>query len=101
MKLDTSRHVSLFRSDRIEEAGFIHGFTTRWGGVSTPPYDNLNLGLDTGDQPSSIEENLRILSLNIGVLPDQWVTLRQIHSTKLVHAEGPNPGFPEGIPFTH
>jgi purine-nucleoside/S-methyl-5'-thioadenosine phosphorylase / adenosine deaminase len=38
-------------------APFRHGFTTRAGGVSAPPFDTLNLGLKWGDAPASVLEN--------------------------------------------
>ena len=40
--------LPLLQSQRTG-AGFTHGFTTRAGGVSGPPYDSLNLGLFIGD----------------------------------------------------
>lgn len=36
-------------------------FTTRRGGVSAPPYDSLNLGRRTGDDPAAVEANWRRL----------------------------------------
>jgi hypothetical protein len=41
--------------------GFRHGFSTRQGGVSAPPFDSLNLGKKWGDRPESVEENRRRL----------------------------------------
>jgi YfiH family protein len=39
-------------------------FTTRRGGVSAPPFDTLNLGRWTGDDPAAVEENrARVLAL--------------------------------------
>lgn len=36
-------------------------FTDRYGGVSRVPYDELNLALESGDDPAAIEQNWRIL----------------------------------------
>jgi polyphenol oxidase len=36
---------------------FRHGFTTRAGGVSEPPFDSLNLGLKWGDARAHVLEN--------------------------------------------
>ena len=39
-------------------------FTTRRGGVSRPPFDTLNLGRWTDDEPAAVEENrARVLAL--------------------------------------
>jgi YfiH family protein len=38
---------------------FRHGFTTRLGGVSAPPFDSLNLGMKWGDDPARVLENRR------------------------------------------
>ena len=36
-------------------------FTDRFGGVSAPPYDELNLAIDGGDDQSSVRHNLHLL----------------------------------------
>jgi polyphenol oxidase len=50
--------LPLLRSDLIA-APFVHGFTTRAGGVSAPPFDTLNLGVKWGDDPARVSENRR------------------------------------------
>ena len=46
-------------------------FTDRSGGVSAPPYDELNLGLHVGDDPAAVAENRRRVSLHPVVWMDQ------------------------------
>lgn len=46
--------------------GFAHGFTTRAGGVSAPPYDTLNLGLSWGDDRAHVLENRRRVLAAVG-----------------------------------
>jgi YfiH family protein len=43
----------------ILPAPFVHGFTTRDGGVSKPPFQALNLGMKWGDGPDNVVENRR------------------------------------------
>jgi len=43
----------------LQEEGFIHGFSTRVGGVSQGPFTTLNTGMSTGDKPSLVLENRR------------------------------------------
>ncbi len=57
------------------------GFTTRAGGVSTEPYASLNLGRRTGDDPSTVEENHRILFTFLGADPRRAADMRQVHGT--------------------
>jgi YfiH family protein len=56
--------------------GFRHGFTTRAGGVSAPPFDALNLGGKWGDDPASVVENRRRLGRAVGGWP---LVARQVH----------------------
>ena len=42
-------------------AAFPHGFTTRSGGVSRPPWDAANLGGAVGDDPAAVAENWTLL----------------------------------------
>jgi YfiH family protein len=47
-------------------AAFRHGFPTRAGGVSAPPFDTLNLGGKWGDAPQAVAENRRRLERAAG-----------------------------------
>jgi len=57
----------------------IHFVTTRFGGVSLPPYDSLNLGFGTQDNPSHVLENRRLLSQSINVSLESFVVGKQVH----------------------
>lgn len=63
--------------------GVVHGFTTRVGGVSTGPYDSLNLG-GTGDERASIETNRARVLESLGRKDASWVALRQVHGNDVV-----------------
>src|SRR6266508_5855609 len=67
-------------------AGFPHGFTTRDGGVSEPPYDRLNLGGLVGDDPARVEANWRRLEQATGL---RFARVRQVHGARVVRASGP------------
>jgi YfiH family protein len=62
---DEGRALPLLRSAVIP-AAFRHGFTTRAGGVSAPPYDSLNVGGKWGDAPDSVAENRRRITRAAG-----------------------------------
>lgn len=55
------------------------GFTTRIGGVSQPPFDSLNLGTRTGDNPQHVAENHRIFYRYAGIHESQVSDMEQVH----------------------
>lgn len=56
-----------------------HGFSTRTGGVSRPPFDTLNLGVGRGDDPADVLENYRRFCAVIGTEPERAVLSKQVH----------------------
>jgi YfiH family protein len=63
-------------------------FTTRAGGVSSGPYDSLNLALLSDDEPENVEENRRRACAEIGGDEGRLAMNRQEH-TVLVHRAAP------------
>lgn len=59
--------------------GVRHGFSTRRGGVSLPPWDSLNLGIGRGDDLSHVRENYRRFCAALGTDPDRCVLSKQVH----------------------
>jgi YfiH family protein len=55
-------------------------FTDRFGGASTAPYGELNLGSAPGDEAAAIAENFRLVGAEFGVGPDADVRVSQVHS---------------------
>jgi YfiH family protein len=58
-------------------------FTTRFGGVSSPPYDTLNLSFQRDDDRNNVIENYRLLSNETGIPPDHMVLTWQVHGDKI------------------
>lgn len=50
--------------------------TTRLGGVSKPPFNQFNLGVNAGDEPADVLKNRAILS---ECLPSEPLWLKQVH----------------------
>ncbi len=63
-------------------------FSTRAGGVSEGPFESLNLGRMTGDDPDRVDENRRRLCAEIGADPVR-VTLNRQHHSATVHRAVP------------
>lgn len=64
--------------------GLIAWMSTRAGGVSSPPYDSLNLGLSSGDDPAAVAENRERVARHLGAPP---VFLRQVHGRHCVRLQ--------------
>ncbi len=60
--------------------------TTRAGGVSKPPFDSLNLGRPSNDDPVAVDTNHARLQAALGVVP---VFLSQVHGVETVQLTAP------------
>ncbi|NRP38394.1 Laccase domain protein YfiH [Marinobacterium sp. xm-a-121] len=59
--------------------------TTRQGGVSSAPFDQLNLGDHVGDDPQAVLDNRQSLLNSLSLVkPAQW--LKQVHGVEVVEA---------------
>jgi polyphenol oxidase len=61
-------------------------FTTRQGGVSRPPYDTLNLGLWTEDDPAAVSANRDRVAELIGIDRNRFQHGRQVHGATVTQA---------------
>ena len=66
------------------ERGWLVAFTSRRGGVSSNPYDTLNLAARVGDDPGSVTENRRRAAAAVGFDPRRLALARQVHAKDLV-----------------
>ena len=63
-----------------------HGFSTRWGGVSTTPFNTLNLGgLD--DNPETIVNNRSLALQNLDLAIINLCYLKQVHGIEVCEAK--------------
>jgi YfiH family protein len=69
--------------------GLRHAFFTREGGVSDGIYAGLNGGLGSSDDPASVAENRRRMAEQMGVGPEHFLSVWQIHSPDAVIVTGP------------
>jgi polyphenol oxidase len=68
----------------VELPGATAVFTTRHGGVSGGPYESLNLGRFTEDDPDAVEHNREALQAKLGV---RFAYGRQVHGSRVIRAE--------------
>ncbi len=64
-------------------------FSTARGGVSSGPYDSLNLGLLTADEPDNVRENRRRLGGIVGRAWHDFCFGRQVHGAAVRRADAP------------
>ena len=69
--------------------GLRHAFFTCEGGVSEGVYASLNGGPGSHDDPAKVAENRARMATQMGVTPENFLTLHQIHSPDTVVATGP------------
>lgn len=62
----------------------IHGFTTRFGGVSTGDFATLNLNFNRPDPKPNVIENYRRLGQALAVSLDNMVLSYQVHDNKVI-----------------
>jgi hypothetical protein len=78
--------------------GATAAFTTRLGGTSEPPFDGLNLGAFTEDEPDAVAENRRGLAAALGFAPTSVAIGRQVHGAELAGHDGPQSPSPYAEP---
>jgi len=71
----------------IKYNGILHFITARNGGISSKPFESLNLGYKSGDKPENVRTNWKILERNLGLEDKKIVLLNQLHSDKIVIIE--------------
>jgi YfiH family protein len=74
-----------------------HGFFTRAGGVSQGPYDSLNCGWSTGDDPGAVGRNRALALERLGLATDSLCTARQVHGAEVLVVRAPQPGPPQSV----
>jgi YfiH family protein len=73
--------LNLFTFKNLSRIPYLlHFVTTRAGGVSLPPYNSLNLGLHTADNPEHVKMNRDILAEFTGIAKDKFLFASQVHS---------------------
>ena len=88
-RVEHDNGVVTYQSPMLEEVGVPHGFSTRLGGVSQPPYDKLNLAsLDkgAGDHNANVSENFRRLRAALGLQRYMRMAARQVHGSAVWQA---------------
>ncbi len=76
--------VDAIQADNLCLPGVRHGFLTRVGGASTGLYEGLNCGRGSNDDRTAVEENRRRAAAYAEVLPENLLSVYQVHSDRVV-----------------
>lgn len=74
--------------------GLRHAFFTRRGGVSRGPFESLNCGFSSGDEPGLVRENRARALSRLDLPGDSLCAVRQVHGAQVLIARAPSPGKP-------
>ncbi|MGI6083420.1 MAG: peptidoglycan editing factor PgeF [Limnochordia bacterium] len=84
--------LRLMKAELLCEEWLFHAVTTRQGGVSSAPFDTLNVGLHVGDQPERVLENRRRICAAVDYDLQAWVSGEQVHGARCYHVTGSDAG---------
>lgn len=81
---------------------FVHGFSTRLGGVSQGIYASMNLSFTRGDREEDVRENYRRFASAVGFSAEDIVTSDQTHTAnvRVVTEEDRGNGITKPRPYT-
>ncbi len=79
--------VPLLTDAAARARGVAIAFSSRGGGVSRAPYESLNLGKLTDDDPAAVDENRRRFAAAAGLDLGSLSWCRQIHSARVVEVQ--------------
>jgi YfiH family protein len=78
--------VVFYSSPQLRAVGVNHGFSTRIGGVSPPPFQSLNLGNlagDIRDEAANVTENLQRFQVATGLADRRRSWVHQAHGNRV------------------
>ncbi|NLC71008.1 MAG: peptidoglycan editing factor PgeF [Desulfuromonadaceae bacterium] len=90
MQLTRQAKISYLKPAWADQFTLWAGFSTRNGGVSRPPFNSLNLGLNTDDAAYNVEGNRSTLCRAFNITPQNLVTVQQTHGTDILVIDEPN-----------
>lgn len=96
--------IDVLTDPRAPARGWLVAFTGRRGGVSTAPYDSLNLAARVGDYPESVAKNRRRAATAVGFDGDRLALARQVHEADLIDVGVTDAGVlgdADGLTVTH
>ncbi len=87
-------HIDLFAPlrSRFNLTGLVGAYSLRHGGVSESPFDSMNLGFSTGDDPDSVRINRVRFAQELKIPVERWVVAGQCHGHRVLEVTGSDVG---------
>ncbi len=83
-KLKKLGQIKYFNCRELDNTNLVvNAFTARTGGVSRPPFNNLNLSYNVGDEEIRVAENRKIILDALSIDYRTAVTAQQVHKDKI------------------
>jgi hypothetical protein len=82
MKRHESGRIVYYTSGLFDNAGIVHGFFTRLGGVSPAPFDSLNMKPDPADSTENITQNRKLATAALKQDPGRLVFASLDHNNR-------------------
>ncbi len=90
--MEKTLNLPVFRDKQFSNdmpEGIAYGFYTRQGGVSEGLYASLNCGPGSNDNPQAVHENRSRVAFDLGIQPENLLSLYQIHSDVCLSVDKP------------
>lgn len=89
---EESHGLSLLVDYAARERGLLCAFSDRRGGVSSAPYDTLNLAASVGDLHSDVMANRAAVARALGFSTGALILARQVHGIDIIEVERTSSG---------
>lgn len=84
-KKQVKNNIIYFSIPSFDETNLVKNcFTSRIGGVSSPPYDSLNFGLKTKDSDANVRQNYEIISELLNINTENIIISDQVHKDNIL-----------------
>ena len=98
--LKTKTGIPYFQVPEMTQLGWVeHGFFTRKGGVSLPPFDTLNLSDNNGDRDEHVFQNKDRIAQVFSFDLKRLVLLHQIHQDRILLLKEPFSTLPSSLEY--
>ncbi|MDR1910449.1 MAG: peptidoglycan editing factor PgeF [Holosporales bacterium] len=74
-----------YKTSSLLSLGVVHGFFSRYGGVSAAPFDALNTSFTEGDDPDAVLHNRQHVLQTLHLENSSLVTVHQVHGTNVLY----------------
>jgi polyphenol oxidase len=95
MGFNSLNGLRYYQFDSFKGQPVFHAILTRHGGVSQPPFDQLNTGGTVGDDPQAVLENHQRIYAAFGFAFNSRFDVWQVHGSRVLCADSPRG---EGVP---